>query len=141
MTKPNNDTVRQIYCEFDAKCAQAVYKYSSSRDYETHTLIPSIALKEEMKAAFESLLEEAKKLPNLTLYFSKISFHRIPDRADFSRRDQFSAFACFMSKQTWVLDFTPAGSQACSRTFGCTFCPAFTDRRSVGGLRYSRFSK
>lgn len=107
MTKPNNDTVRQIYCEFDAKCAQAVYKYSSSRDYETHTLIPSIALKEEMKAAFESLLEEAKKLPEPDPVFSLLRSHFIEFLTGriSAVETNFQHLARFMSGQTWVLDF------------------------------------
>ena len=59
MATANTDTVRQIYREFDDRCARTVYKYSSSRDYEACALIPSAGLRTR-SPAFELLLEEAR---------------------------------------------------------------------------------
>lgn len=108
MATANTDTVRQIYREFDDRCARTVYKYSSSRDYEACALIPSAGLKDEIKAAFELLLEEARNLPEPDHVFSLLKSHftEFLTGQISAAETNFQHLARFVGRETRVVDFS-----------------------------------
>lgn len=56
------DDLRQLYREFDAKCAQQADRLASRRQYEHELFIPTLRAKDEQQRVFDNLLKEAQEL-------------------------------------------------------------------------------